>query len=85
LTCFRFDISPHIQLLRCGRQKKRSGGFATRPSVRLFTTRFACYVFAFFICKYKSSTGLALCQQYFEANEAIFPHIFKIFFTYMHT
>ncbi len=72
LTCFRFDISLsslcNIQLLKCGRQKKRSGGFATRPCVWLFATSISCLCLCLHHRKSKSSTGQYLCQHYFKAN-----------------
>jgi hypothetical protein len=71
LTCFRFDIRPyfdtqlHIQFLKCGRQKKRSGGFAHQTSMSgQLPPVLTYYVFAFTICKYKDNTGWKVCQQH---------------------
>ena len=76
LTCFRINIRPyfdtqlHIQFLKCGRQKKRSGGFAHQTSLSGFLPPvLAYYVSAFTICKYKDSTGKCGCQQLLRALE----------------
>jgi hypothetical protein len=44
LTCFRFDISPHIQLLRCCRHKKAAWRFITKLLAWVSTTSSLLYV-----------------------------------------
>jgi hypothetical protein len=80
LTCFRIDINCYIQLLKCGRQKKRSGGFPPdhEPSGSL-PPALADYFSAFFICKDKCITRPIRCQHRFEAEHGFFHYIFKIY------
>jgi len=53
-------------LLRCGRQKKRSGGFATRPHCLAIYHQYFRLCLCLHHRKNKFSTRLCLCQHYFN-------------------